>query len=174
MFCPNCGNQATGDQKFCRSCGMDLRKVAPALAEHHGEIGDSKYEIRCGRNIYRGPLQKVLWGVMLLFAGIAVSIIGRMFMHDDQVRGAGALISIFGTFLAVYFALSAVYKIASTERHSTRQARVSEVSEAKTTAQLPLEKFPVLIPSVTERTTDSLANASIRSPEGRRSGELSV
>src|SRR5688572_19799160 len=33
MYCPNCGNQNSADQKFCRSCGLGLQKVAQTLSE---------------------------------------------------------------------------------------------------------------------------------------------
>ena len=33
MYCPNCGNRNSTDQKFCRSCGLGLQKVAQTLSE---------------------------------------------------------------------------------------------------------------------------------------------
>ena len=33
MYCPNCGNQNSADQKFCRSCGLGLQKVVQTLSE---------------------------------------------------------------------------------------------------------------------------------------------
>ena len=33
MYCPNCGNQNSAEQKFCRSCGLGLQKVAQTLSE---------------------------------------------------------------------------------------------------------------------------------------------
>src|SRR5688572_27291947 len=33
MYCPNCGNQNSTDQKFCRSCGLGLQKVVQTLSE---------------------------------------------------------------------------------------------------------------------------------------------
>jgi hypothetical protein len=32
MHCPDCGTRATANQKFCRSCGFSLEKVAQLLA----------------------------------------------------------------------------------------------------------------------------------------------
>src|SRR5262249_38698772 len=32
MHCPNCGTQAAAEQKFCRSCGFDLKPVSQLVA----------------------------------------------------------------------------------------------------------------------------------------------
>ena len=42
MHCPNCGSEAPMEQKFCRSCGFGLGKVALLIAEQApGESLDS-------------------------------------------------------------------------------------------------------------------------------------
>ncbi len=33
MFCPNCGANNSTEQKFCRSCGLNLEKSAESLVE---------------------------------------------------------------------------------------------------------------------------------------------
>ncbi len=45
MHCPNCGSEAPMEQKFCRSCGFGLGKVAMLIAEQaSGENPDSDYD----------------------------------------------------------------------------------------------------------------------------------
>jgi hypothetical protein len=153
MFCPSCGNQAAGDQKFCRSCGMNLQKVSSAVAEHWGESDPDQSQLESAKNLRRVAVRKVFWGMALMFSGIALAILGKSFTHDEQLSGAGALISIMGMFLTGYFSFSASYKIAPAERRSPRAAKSYE---AKTTAQLPLEKLADAPPSIAERTTGLL------------------
>jgi hypothetical protein len=163
MFCPNCGNQAAGDQKFCRSCGMNLQKVAPAVAEHLAEFGTGKSEIESGKDIRHLAMRKAIWGIAVMFAGIALAMIGKRFIH-------GALISIIGMFLTAYFLLSAEYKPASAERRLPPEAKLPG---AKTTAQLPPERLADVTPSITERTTDLLESAAGQRVEHKSSTEKS-
>src|SRR5262249_7093931 len=120
MFCPNCGNQAAGDQKFCRSCGMNLQKVSPAVAEHLAESDSDQIQIQSANDLRRPALRRVLLGMTLMFVGVAVSVIGKMFIHDEQTRGVGALISIAGMFLTGYFSLSAMYQLTLAGRRKGR------------------------------------------------------
>jgi tartrate dehydratase alpha subunit/fumarate hydratase class I-like protein len=32
MYCPKCGGDASDDQRYCRSCGLDLRTTALAVS----------------------------------------------------------------------------------------------------------------------------------------------
>ena len=34
MFCPNCAVQQSGDQNFCRSCGLELGQITRAMELH--------------------------------------------------------------------------------------------------------------------------------------------
>ena len=42
MFCPNCGIQVTDDNKFCRSCGANLRGVRDAMLSRDEKIDWNK------------------------------------------------------------------------------------------------------------------------------------
>jgi hypothetical protein len=179
MFCPNCGNQAAGDQKFCRSCGMNLLKVSTAVAEHLGSPDSGEFQIEPAKDLRRKALRRVFWAMALIFAGIVVSVTGENFIHDEQVRGVGALIAIAGIFLTGYFFLSASYKPTSPGRLASPGAKSYE---AKTTSRLHQEELGEKLSdapsSITEQTTGLLASPSIEStgrPAGRnRNDELKV
>ena len=34
MYCPTCGTEASTNQKFCRSCGMELQIIFQLVAKH--------------------------------------------------------------------------------------------------------------------------------------------
>src|SRR5689334_18638758 len=38
MHCPNCATKASGEQKFCRSCGLKLEKVHQLLSEELSSV----------------------------------------------------------------------------------------------------------------------------------------
>jgi hypothetical protein len=150
---------------------MNLQKVAPALAEHLTEFGTGHSETESAKDLRHLAVPRVIWGVAVLFAGIAVSIIGKMIIHNEEVGGAGALVSITGMFLTAYFLLSAIYKPASAERRLSPEAKLPG---AKTTAQLPPERLADVTPSITERTTDLLEGAASQPVERKRSNEQSA
>ena len=171
MFCPNCGNQAAGDQKFCRSCGMNLQKVTPALIEHLAETGSDQSSAETPVEIRRRLRRRMLWGTAIMFIGIAYGIIGKMIIQNDKVIGAGALVTIIGMFWLVYQLLSASFGPATSTRDLSQMGKALD---AKTTDQLMPESAQVIMPSVAERTTDLLVNAPGRSVECKNSGELRV
>jgi hypothetical protein len=150
---------------------MDLRKVSTVVAEHMAESASSEFQIEPVKDLRRQALRRVFWAMALIFAGIVVSVTGENFIHNEQVRGVGALTAIAGIFLTGYFSLFAMYNFKLTERRAPRGAKSYD---AKTTSQLPQEEMAETLSdapsSITEQTTGLLANASIQStgqPEGR-------
>jgi len=154
---------------------MNLLKVSTAVAEHHGKSGSGEFQIEPAKDFRRQAMRRVFWAMALMFAGIVVSVAGENFIHDEQVKGVGALTAIAGLFLTGYFFLSAAYKLTLPGRRSPSEVKPYE---AKTTSQLPQEKLADLPQSISEQTTGLLASAPIQStgqPAGRnRSDELKI
>jgi len=73
---------------------MNLQKVAPTLAEHLAEFGTGQSGIELAKDLRHLAVRRVIWGAAVMFAGIAVSIIGKMIIHNEEVSGAGALFSV--------------------------------------------------------------------------------
>ena len=69
MHCPSCGTKASGDQKFCRSCGMSLEKVCQLLTEELSttelNLQNRLYRIERWRNIV-GRAAFATIGIVLL------------------------------------------------------------------------------------------------------------
>jgi len=55
MHCPSCGTDTTLEQRFCRSCGMDLETVSKLVAAHSSpetlEIEKSLTEKAAGKRM---------------------------------------------------------------------------------------------------------------------------
>jgi hypothetical protein len=171
MFCPNCGNQGARDQKFCRSCGMNLQKVATALIDHLAKPGSDQLSLETPAAVRSCARRNALWGMAITFTGIAYGVVGKLMIHEDIVTGAGALVAVIGMFWFAFVLLYAGLRPTPGARGLSQSVMTPD---AKTTAQLTPERVPDIMPSVVERTTDLLADAQIQSAKGRHSDELRV
>jgi len=166
MNCSKCGLQAAPQQKFCRSCGASLEMNTQRLPESATVSQlQSHTEIVVRKDGHR--TEKLLaWGMIVLFAGAAIGVIGKMLIHVDVVTVAGVLIALAGMFLSV-----APYVFPSPRRrHNSIQSSESELQAPKPQKNLPEELTIESVPSVTERTTDLLKN-SVAAPKRRETGK---
>jgi len=86
MYCPNCSSEASTDQKFCRSCGMELQAVAEL-------IRDQSPTIKCAKtgNLAFLPWQRMMlvWGFVAMLVGVAVGVALKM-LAKENIHPAGA------------------------------------------------------------------------------------
>ena len=153
MTCPNCGSQATPDQKFCRSCGASFQLNTQPLSPAGSLLeikppSTARYE--GGRQSGKGYL---MVGMILLFIGVAIGVVGKKLLYQDVVTVIGVLISLLGMFLTAFPYL------APPRRKALPEADPQPESFERTARPkyLPDQNRAEYIPSITERTTNLLS-----------------
>jgi hypothetical protein len=106
--------------------------------------------------------QLLLWGMILMFIGAAIGVIGKMLMHDQIVTLVGVLVSLLGMFLAVYSSLAPTH--ARVDAGPPSQPELQ--TQSQPTRILPEERPIDYVSSITERTTD-LLKPSAATPKQR-------
>ena len=157
MFCPNCGTRNSTEQKFCRSCGLNLEKSIESLqeqlptAESASLLKQTRMLEKYGNFVFGGFSVILLIGVLILI----LTVFNRLILSGENV--------IFGLLLVlfiVFAALSLIYVFLneSLKESKMKRGRVFKNDlENKTEAKLLEDKqFDAVPASVTERTTDLL------------------
>ncbi len=157
MYCPNCGNKSSTDQKFCRACGLGLEKVTQTLVEQlPTKLGESLQE-------QKNRLEQ--WGVAALSVfGLGVlglllyGTVYKLMITQGRVMGGLALLGLVAIIscglLSVYlFAKAQEVEKAKTKRRITQ---AEDLTPIETTRGLLPEGQLEQITSVTERTTELL------------------
>jgi hypothetical protein len=162
MNCPKCGLHTLQDQKFCRSCGAGLQMTTRPLAAP-ATVSDLEGTSAIG---FDGEGQRrnrlALWGFIIMFVGVAISVIGKMLMHEETVTVVGVLVSLVGMFLTVYPYLSPSPR---RKHDSTASSQPEVLTRSDPIRYLPPERSIEYVPSISERTTDLLTNSSATRPE---------
>lgn len=157
MFCPNCGTRNSSEQKFCRSCGLNLEKSIESLLEqlptaHQANLlKQAKMLEKYGNFAFGGFAIVVVFGVLVL----VLTIFNKWVLSGDNV--------IFGLLLGLFiiFAFLTLIYVFLNESLKGKKANAAPVfttelegqARAKLLDDQPFEAVPA---SVTERTTDLL------------------
>jgi hypothetical protein len=162
MHCPNCGTRAAADQKFCRSCGFSLEKVAQLLTEQtsvtiSGQISEEditrlQSRLKIVERLWRYAL--VVLGTTLVGAFI-LGIFNKMILERGMVVGGSLVIA----FLLMGIAFVPVTLYIETRRKMIADLKPRQPAlqpDAETTNPLPHESDPYSPLSVTEQTTARL------------------
>lgn len=157
MFCPNCGAKNSSEQKFCRSCGMNLEQTALTLAEQFGAVrGVSSQSI----DRFFENLGKVAFGgfggVILVGLGFLLYTIFTRFILDGSRVAFGVFLFLFVIFATMSLSY-VIYNEGRKDRKAGKPAEppVRELS-APDTGRILTEPAEMPIPSVVEETTDLL------------------
>lgn len=157
MFCPNCGTNNLTEQKFCRSCGLNLGVIAESLLLQLTtalDANSSKKE-RSIENFKNFVLSR--FGLLLLIAVISIiaGIFFKVILTDNDVSFGISLIVI--TISTVLIILFVSFDIFVKERKAQiNPALTSELTAAKDTGKLLEEKPFEPVESVTEHSTELL------------------
>ena len=157
MFCPNCGTRNSSEQKFCRSCGLNLEKSIESLleqlptAEKANLLKQTKLLEKYGNFAFGGFATVFLLGISIL----VFTIFNKMVLSGENV--------IFGLLLLAFiiFAVLTLTYVFLNESLKEKKAKANPVFkhelEKKNTAKLLEDKpFEIVPTSVTEGTTDLL------------------
>jgi hypothetical protein len=170
MYCPNCGNKSSVEQKFCRSCGIGLEKVAHALTEQLPAETDESVLAQKQKLERAGVALLGVFGVGVLSA-ILYGIVYRVMIVEGRIW-EGAMLLVFITLISS--ALFAVYLFARAgeleESRAKRRApqTPTELPQGAETATAKLISEGTLdpVPSVTEQTTEPLLAEKRGSAQG--------
>ncbi len=154
MFCPNCGSRNSAGQKFCRSCGLSLEKIAQSVVEQLPVKAEESIEKR------RDKIEKLGVAALISFGAIGIGflfyqIIFKMMLAQGKVLAGTALLILIvcGLLAMVFFNYANSLREAATKR---RLQQPAELPKAETSTKLLDESHLEPVPSVTERTTELL------------------
>ena len=157
MYCPNCGNKTSADQKFCRSCGLALEKVASALSEQlPNSLSESMHE-KAERLEKLGVAALSVFGLAIL-GFIAYGIFFKLMITQGNIMAGlitlGAIFVLACALLSVIlFAKANEIKAASSKRKLEEQTKLDG---SINTRELLAEAADQPTFSVTDRTTELL------------------
>jgi hypothetical protein len=171
MYCPNCAAPLSDDQKFCRTCGSDLRKVSQVLGEmiagsHLADEPGESESMTDERSLSRQAIFERRGTITILVALLVGCLIPIIVGINMYYPGLTPLILILAG-LAGIILFSGVILVIYGERLSKEPldrdfARPAKLPQAAQTNQLPTGGHPENVPSVTEGTTDLLGIAKVK------------
>ena len=157
MFCPKCGAKNTVEQKFCRSCGLNLEQTALSLLEQISST-ESTELLRKQRNLEKfGAIAFGGFGLVLLTALTAIIyfIFIRMIWSGESVFFGILLIA-----FMIFAGLSLIYVFFNEDlkekQQKNRPTLKNELTEKPDTAKLLEDKPFEPVPSITEDSTELL------------------
>ena len=166
MHCPACGIETSDQQKYCRSCGMDLKTISDAVIKHRAPADAKKLSLESETSVQHRVYKMLLWGIGALLAGMALIAAGKEIQYVGWV---GVLLALIGTFLALFGVL---YPYRPKKHIGPSTSLPSALPRAESTNQLPPESQPEFPQSITEHTTRVLEPLLRNKPkvsEGRES-----
>lgn len=153
MYCPNCGKTNSGEQKFCRSCGLQLEQVVQSLVSQLTAPDADKTLIERQNNLDRWIKMIAVSTISLFVGAVLWGIIYSIIIVKGEILGGSIFLAIILGILL--FALLVLYR-ESISKKPSKQKSSGPDSLANDTAKLLSEPRFEPVPSVVERTTELL------------------
>lgn len=159
MYCPNCGSKTSTEQRFCRSCGLGLEKIALSLTEQIPTRVDESLISQKERLERLGVAALSVFGVGVLGMILYGVVYKLMITQGKLLAGLGfiGLLIMFacGILSTILFAKAKEVEKAAGKRQisDTKSAGVSPTPTKELLTEGNLEP----VPSVTDRTTELLS-----------------
>ena len=166
MYCPNCGNKNSANQKFCRSCGLGLEKVVQSLNEQLPTKFNESLQQRAAKLERLGVAALSVFGLSILGFIVYGVFYKLMLTQGKIIAGLGTLAAIFivgcGLLSVILFAMANERKEAATKRRVDGPESLKPDPE---TRDLLTEATPQPVFSVADRTTELLSTEKKKSPD---------
>jgi hypothetical protein len=137
---------------------MDLETVSKLVAEH-----SSPETLKSEKSLSKKAVQNrmyylLMWGMASFILGMAVLVVVKTLELNKTINIAGSFLLFLAMGLMTYAVLSPMRDGSSKSGKILDPARTGELTETEVTKALPSARVPV--PSITERTTQLIANQS--------------
>ncbi len=153
MYCPNCGAKTSSEQKFCRSCGLGLEKIALSLNEQLPTRADDSLLSQKERFERLGVAALCTFGAGVL-GFILYAIVYKMMIVQGQFWSGLAMLGVV-LFMAIGLFSAIMFAKAKQAEEDAGKRRIRHV-DATSTRELLTEGNFEPVSSVTDRTTELL------------------
>jgi hypothetical protein len=160
MYCPNCSTEASTEQKFCRSCGMELQPVADLIRDQSPMV---KVQSHHEPTVEARPRAMVIWGFTMMFGAAAVGVSLKL-LGKEGIRPFGEFtpyVSVIAVVAAIFgMGLMCYPFLAQTWGKPNSQERA--LPKSGPTIKLRPALLSDEQPSITEQTTELLEASEVR------------